>query len=77
MNTTQMIQIGQPSVVPEFLPMPRPGQYCEGLGRAYLYKLAHEGKIQTVSLRERGKLRGKRLIVAESLRTYLRSQIVV
>jgi len=31
------------------------------LGRTTLYELAAAGRIKTVSLRERGKLRGKRL----------------
>ena len=46
-----------------------------GLGRAYLYQLINQGKIKSVSLRERGKTRGKRLIVADSVLEYLRSQI--
>ena len=62
---------------PEFLALPRPGHVCPvcGLGRSYIYQLIRRGKIQSVSLRERGKTRGKRLLVADSVLAYLRSQI--
>ncbi len=78
MNTTTQIQAASGAVKPEFLALPRPGAVCPvcGLGRSYLYQLINEGKIQSVSLRERGKTRGKRLIVADSVLAYLRSQIV-
>jgi hypothetical protein len=58
----------------EFLPMPRPGETCpfSGLRRGTLYALWHAGEIETVSVRRRGKTRGRRLIVACSLRDYLR-----
>jgi hypothetical protein len=38
-----------------------------GIGRSTLYRLADEGKIRTSSLRERGKLRGKRLFGMDSI----------
>ena len=58
----------------EFLPMPGPGQTCpySGLRRGALYALWREGLIQTISLRRKNRSRGRRLIVAESLRKYLR-----
>ena len=58
----------------EFLPMPGAGQTCpySGLRRGALYCLWRDGEIETVSVRRRGKTRGRRLIVAESLRNYLR-----
>jgi hypothetical protein len=58
----------------EFLPMPGPGQTCpySGLRRGALYALWRDGEIETVSVRRKGKTRGRRLIVAESLRKYLR-----
>ena len=76
--TTANIQAASGALKPEFLALPRPGTVCPvcGLGRSYLYQLISEGKIQSVSLRERGKTRGKRLIVADSVLAYLRSQIV-
>jgi hypothetical protein len=59
---------------PEFLPMPSPGQTCRysGLRRGVLYQLAREGLIETISIRRKGRARGRRLIVAETLRNYLR-----
>jgi hypothetical protein len=57
---------------PEFFAMPPPGQTLEGLRRGALYALWRDGLIETVSVRRRGKTRGRRLIVAESLRRYLR-----
>lgn len=41
------------------------------LGRTTLYELAAAGRIRTVSLRERGKLRGKRLFSYDSIRSML------
>lgn len=58
---------------PEFFAMPGPGQVLEGLRRGALYCLWRDGEIETVSVRRKGKARGRRLIVAESLRNYLRS----
>jgi len=59
---------------PEFLPMPSVGQICaySGLRRGALYALWKEGLIETVSIRRKGRTRGRRLIVAETLRNYLR-----
>ena len=57
---------------PEFYAMPGPGQVLEGLRRGALYCLWRDGLIETVSVRRKGKTRGRRLIVAESLRRYLR-----
>ncbi len=57
---------------PEFYAMPGPGQVLEGMRRGLLYALARDGEILTVSCRRRGKTRGRRLIVADSLRNYLR-----
>jgi hypothetical protein len=58
----------------EFLPMPGPGQICpySGLRRGALYGLWKDGLIETIALRRKGRSRGRRLIVAESLRNYLR-----
>jgi hypothetical protein len=42
------------------------------LRRGKLYSLAREGHIKTVSLREPGKTRGRRLIVLSTLKAYLR-----
>ena len=56
----------------EFWAMPSPGQALQGLRRGCLYCLWRDGEIETVSVRRKGHTRGRRLIVAESLRNYLR-----
>jgi len=57
---------------PEFYAMPGPGQVLQGLRRGALYCLWRDGEIETISVRRKGKARGRRLIVAQSLRNYLR-----
>ena len=59
---------------PEFTSMPAPSQVepYSSLKRGMLYQLARAGHIRTVSLREPGKTRGRRLIVLSTLREYLR-----
>ena len=42
-----------------------------GIGKTTAYRLADEGKIRTSSLRERGKLRGKRLFSFDSVAAYI------
>lgn len=75
--TNEPVHAASGAAKPEFLALPRPGHVCPvcGLGRSYIYQLIRRGKIQSVSLRERGKTRGKRLLVADSVLAYLRSQI--
>jgi hypothetical protein len=41
------------------------------IGRTTLYSLAEAGKIRTSSLRERGKLRGKRLFSYDSIKQHI------
>ncbi len=59
---------------PEFIRMPVSKGHCPytGLSRSFLYGLATEGKIRTISLRRRGTMRGVRLIDLDSLLTYVR-----
>ena len=59
---------------PEFIRMPNNRHACPytGLSRSFLYGLATEGKIRTVSLRRRGAVRGVRLIDLDSLLSYIR-----
>ncbi len=57
---------------PEFYPMPSVGQTLHGLRRGALYCLWRDGEIETISVRRKGRARGRRLIVGESLRKYLR-----
>ena len=58
---------------PEFIRLPKPGMACPytGLTRSFLYALVSAGKIKSVSLRERGKARGCRLINYDSLIEFL------
>lgn len=64
--------LAQYKTEPEFWAMPSIGQTLEGLRRGALYCLWRDGEIETVSVRRKGHTRGRRLIVAESLRNYLR-----
>jgi hypothetical protein len=54
---------------------------CKGLEagwsirRSLAYQLLADGKIQGVSLRRRGALRGKRLFSVDSIRKFLREQM--
>lgn len=45
-----------------------------GLSRSTLYRLTEEGKIRSSSLRERGKLRGKRLFSCDSVAGLIESR---
>ncbi|MEO8613875.1 MAG: helix-turn-helix domain-containing protein [Luteolibacter sp.] len=45
-----------------------------GLCKTTIYRLADEGKIRTSSLRERGKLRGKRLFSLDSIAAFIESR---
>jgi hypothetical protein len=45
-----------------------------GICKSTLYRLADEGKIRTSSLRERGKLRGKRLFSLDSIASLIESR---
>lgn len=62
---------------PKFLRMPPSGttEPTTGLKRGYLYRLAREGKIPTVTLKEKGAKRGVTLIEAESLYRYLEAHM--
>ena len=42
-----------------------------GIGKSTLYRLAEEGRIKSSSLRERNKLRGKRLFNFDSIAAYI------
>jgi hypothetical protein len=46
---------------------------CFGICRSTLYRLADEGKIRSSSLRERGKLRGKKLYSMDSIAAFIES----
>jgi hypothetical protein len=46
-----------------------------GLSRVSLYRLAKDGRIKSVCLRQRGRLRGRRLFDCDSIRQLLREQM--
>ena len=60
---------------PEWIRLPRPGEQepRTGLTRSVISRLCAEGKVKSITLRERGKLRGVRLVRLESLLGYLRN----
>jgi len=71
-------------IVPEFIRLPKPGQLCPwtGLSRSKMNELilpcpANDGRppVASVSLRKKGSLRGCRLVVYESLITYLKNKL--
>jgi len=85
-NTTKHPEISVPLIVGA----PRPPQRidpefidCKGLEagwgikRSLAYQLLSDGKIKGVSLRRRGRSRGKRLFSVDSVRQFLRKQMEV
>ena len=58
----------------EFFRLPSPGKRDPhfGLSRGWYYKAAALGEIQMISVRQRGALRGVRLVVFESVLAYVR-----
>lgn len=42
-----------------------------GISKSTLYRLIEQGKVKSTSLRERGKLRGKRLVSTDSVAAFL------
>jgi hypothetical protein len=63
---------GQTTLPVRWLRVPAACRYS-GLSRSLLYRLIGEGKIKSVALRDRNKLRGIRLIAAESIDRFLES----
>ena len=63
------------SIEPEFL---RPADVYSRyrIKRGMLYRLIESGKVRSVCLRERGRARGARLVVHDSLRAYIFSHEV-
>lgn len=58
---------------PEFIRLPKPGTQCPhtGLTRSVMFNLCQDGLVASKTLRRPGKIRGTRLIVFESLISYL------
>ena len=79
-HTTQLptfgtVQVAGPELAgPEFVDHHgATAMFC--LSRPYLYRLASEGHIRTVLLRQPGKLKGRRLFECASLRAFLLANI--
>ncbi len=72
-TTTDPIAPASVMPEPEWI---RVHQACQwsGMCRSLIYKLMSSGKIRSVSLRERGTIRGTRLISFPSLRAFLESK---
>lgn len=69
---------------PEFIRLPKDGKTCPytGLSRAYFYQLIQPSEmngwnapVKSVSLRQKGKTKGVRLIHYDSLLEYLHSRM--
>lgn len=58
----------------EFFRLPQPGKRDPhfGLSRAWYYKAATLGEIRMIAVRQRGALRGVRLVVYDSVAAYIR-----
>lgn len=73
MNQIEMNLNGPTAPRPEFfrLPAPRKRDPFFGLSRGWYYKAAAAGEIKMVSVRQRGALRGVRLVVLDSVLAYI------
>ncbi len=75
-NETPTIALGKSATLtPEFCGFAEV-RLLFGLSRSHLYRLADEGLIQSVVLRSKGKLRGRRLFVVESIRRLLFANLI-
>jgi hypothetical protein len=61
-------------LAPEFLDVDQVRIYF-GIKQSLLYRLLAENKIRAVSIRQRGKSRGRRLFDVASIRSFLNSQV--
>lgn len=80
---TRSVAIDTQPVLPEFVRLPKPGQTCPwtGLSRSKLNELilpcsanGHKPPVKSISLRRKGSNRGVRLIVLESLISFIKNQ---
>ncbi len=76
-NNTKIIDegpsAGKTNLQPEWLRVSDACRYSS-ISKAKLYDLINRGQIRSVSLRERGQIKGTRLISADSLRRFLESR---
>jgi NDP-sugar pyrophosphorylase family protein len=74
--TSAPVEAGQFVATPEFLDVDQVRTYF-GLKQSLLYRLLAEGKIRAVSIRQRGKTRGRRLFDVASIRRFLNANVDV
>jgi hypothetical protein len=74
--TTTPPAIAEGNLYPEFAGHSKMRELFD-LSRTHLYRLSSEGKIRSVSLRERGKTRGRRLYDVQSVRDFLAANMEV
>lgn len=76
MTTVSMIQNGASEIIggqkPEWI-RPKDVPKFFGIGRSKCYELIAQGRIKSLSLRERGQRNGTRLVSYDSLANYLNS----
>lgn len=72
-QTTQEVTPASVHAAPEFADY-KGARALFGFSRASLYRLDAEGVISSVSVRNRGSLRGKRLWDCDSIRRFIASQ---
>lgn len=53
----------------------RPGERLQGLSRAHIYELIHDGAVRSACIRRRGARTGVRLIYVPSLLTYIERHV--
>jgi hypothetical protein len=75
MNSNTLIPLSTAATAQrvEFFRLPAPGKRDPhfGLSRGWYYKSAELGEIKMVSIRQRGAVRGVRLVVYDSVRDYI------
>ena len=72
--TTTPAAIAEGNLYPEFAGHAKMRELFD-LSRTHLYRLSSEGRIKSVSLRERGKTRGRRLYDVQSIRDYINANV--
>lgn len=73
-TTSTCRETSKTNEMPEWIRLPRPGEHEQrtGLTRSVIGRLCAEGKVKSITLRERNKVRGCRLVSLPSLLAYLR-----
>jgi hypothetical protein len=67
-TTAAELQAERDGLLPVYVRAPKAGpEHYTGFTRSYLYALAGEGKIRSVSIREKGRTKGCRLFLLSSI----------